>query len=130
PDSTANQVAFACARLAELPAQRRLFLFLNVSAIHQPNHFYLPGASEDSLASHAAALAYVDSQLPPLFAALRQRGPTLCIVCSDHGTAYGEDGFTGHRLAHPVVWTVPYAEFVLEPTGAAAENVLATGARP
>jgi hypothetical protein len=120
PESTANQVAFARARLAELPVERRVFLFLNVSAIHQPNCFYLPGAAEDSLASHAAALAYVDSQLPPLFAALRCRGPTLCIVCSDHGTAYGEDGFTGHRLAHPVVWTVPYAEFVLESAGAGA----------
>jgi|GEM_PF-4288067 hypothetical protein len=29
------------------------------------------------------------------------------------GTAYGEDGYHGHRLAHPVVWTVPYAEVVL-----------------
>jgi hypothetical protein len=35
------------------------------------------------------------------------------VICSDHGTAYGEDGFAGHRLAHPVVWTVPYAEFLL-----------------
>ena len=41
------------------------------------------------------------------------RAPVLAIVCSDHGTAYGEDGYRGHRLAHPVVWTVPYAEFVL-----------------
>lgn len=81
--------------------------------MHQPNHFYLPGAAADSLASHAAALEYVDRQLPPLCAALQRRGPALCILCSDHGTAYGEDGYTGHRLGHPVVWTVPYAEFVL-----------------
>ena len=32
------------------------------------------------------------------------------IVCSDHGTLYGEDGFTGHRIGHPAVWTVPYAD--------------------
>ena len=113
PDSTANQARWIVERLAALPADRRVFLFLNVSAIHQPNRFYLPGAEHDSLASHAAALAYVDRQLPALFAALRRRGPALCVVCSDHGTAYGEDGFTGHRLAHPVVWTVPYAEFLL-----------------
>jgi hypothetical protein len=37
------------------------------------------------------------------------------IACSDHGTAYGEDGHHGHRLAHEVVWTVPYAEFTLRP---------------
>jgi hypothetical protein len=113
PDSTANQVAEALRRIAALPADRRLFLFLNVSALHQPNRFYLPGATEDSPASHAAALAYVDRQLPPLFAALQRRGPVLAIICSDHGTAYGEDGYRGHRLAHPVVWTVPYAEFLL-----------------
>ncbi len=115
-DSTAHQVAFARGRLAELPESRRVLLFLNVSAIHQPNCHYLPGATADSLATHAAALAYVDAQLPPLFAALRRRGPTLCILCSDHGTAYGEDGYAGHRLAHPVVWTVPYAEFLLPRT--------------
>jgi hypothetical protein len=47
-----------------------------------------------------------------LFAALRRRAPVFAIICSDHGTAYGEAGYHGHRLAHPVVWTVPYAEFV------------------
>ncbi|MFP2962268.1 STM4013/SEN3800 family hydrolase [Myxococcus sp. 1LA] len=111
--STEHQVSLAVQRLEALPREQRAFLFINVSALHQPNRHYLPGATEDSRESHAAALEYVDSQLPPLFAALRRRGPSFCIVCSDHGTAYGEDGFTGHRLAHPVVWTVPYAEFLL-----------------
>jgi hypothetical protein len=113
PESTRNQVRFLCDRLSDLPAARRLFLFLNVSAIHQPNRFYLPGATSDTLLSHAAALEYVDRELPPLFDALRRRAPVLCVVCSDHGTAYGEDGHTGHRVGHPVVWDVPYAEFVL-----------------
>lgn len=117
PDSTANQVRWAVGRLRELPLQRRVFLFLNVSAIHQPNRFYLPGATEDDSESHAAALESVDRQLPPLFEAMRRRGPSLCVVCSDHGTAYGEDGYTGHRLAHPVVWTVPYAEWVMPGEG-------------
>ncbi len=44
---------------------------------------------------------------------MRRCAPLLCILCSDHGTAYGEDGYHGHRLGHPVVWTVPYAEFLL-----------------
>jgi hypothetical protein len=47
-----------------------------------------------------------------LFDALTQRAPLLAIVCADHGTAYGEEGFHGHRLAHSVVWDVPYGEFV------------------
>ena len=113
PRSTENQVRLAVNCLENLPPDRRVFLFLNVSAIHQPNRFYLEGAEEDTLESHGAALAYVDAQLPPLFAALGCRAPTLAIVCSDHGAAYGEGGYVGHRVAHPVVWTVPYAEFIL-----------------
>lgn len=113
PRSTENQASLAVKILDSLPRERRVFLFLNVSALHQPNRHYVPGATEDSKATHAAALAYVDRQLPPLFQALRRRGPAFCIVCSDHGTAYGEDGYSGHRLGHPVVWTVPYGEFVL-----------------
>jgi hypothetical protein len=116
PRSTENQVDLAERILGALPRRQRVFLFLNVSAIHQPNYFYLEGAAEDSLASHTEALAYVDCHLPRLFAAVQRRAPALCLLCSDHGTAYGEDGYTGHRLAHPVVWTVPYAEFLLPQT--------------
>lgn len=116
PRSTEHQVACCEALLARVPASQRVFLFLNVSALHQPNRFYLPGAAQDSRESHAAALRYVDAQLPRLFTALRRRGaPVFCVVCSDHGTAYGEQGYTGHRVALPVVWTVPYAEFILPP---------------
>lgn len=109
-DSTRAQVSLAVDVLGRV--KERVFLFINVSALHQPNKHYVEGATEDSLATHAAALEYVDAQLPPLFDALKARGPSLCIVCSDHGTAYGEDGFYGHRLNHPVVSNVPYAEFV------------------
>jgi hypothetical protein len=110
-DSTEHQVRLAAKRLGEI--SERVFLFINVSALHQPNKHYVPEAFEDSRASHAAALRYVDRWMPVLFDALGARGSTLAIVCSDHGTCYGEDGFWGHRLAHPQVWTVPYAECVL-----------------
>jgi hypothetical protein len=101
------------------PAEQPLFLFINVSALHQPNYFYGEGAQEDSLVTHQAALAYVDAELPRLLDAMRERAKSrqkrwFCVVCSDHGTAYGEDGFIGHRLAHPVVWEVPYAEFFID----------------
>lgn len=111
--STANQVDLALRRIEELSPRRRVFLFINVSAIHQPNCCYRPGAKVDTLESHAAALEYVDGQLGRLFAALRGRSSWLVVICSDHGTAYGENGYTGHRLAHPVIWDVPYAEFIL-----------------
>jgi hypothetical protein len=111
PDSLDHQIDRVAAVMATLPASRRLFLLLNVSALHQPNRCYLPGAIEDSPATHAAALEHIDSRIGRLFGLLRR--PSLVIICSDHGTAYGEDGHTGHRLGHETVWNVPYAEFVL-----------------
>ncbi len=116
PTSTRVQVELAVRRLQQL--RERVFLFINVSALHQPNRYYVPGAVRDSRETHAAALRYVDSQLSPLFDALAERGPAFCIVCSDHGTCYDDDGYTGHRLAHPAVWTVPYAEFTVDSVGA------------
>ncbi|MEV6930018.1 STM4013/SEN3800 family hydrolase [Dactylosporangium sp. NPDC051485] len=103
-------------RLAQvMPRDRPLFTFVNVAALHQPNRHYLPGAAQDGPASHGAALEYVDAHLPTLLRLATSRGrPCRVILCSDHGTAYGEDGHTGHRIAHEVVWTVPYAEFTLE----------------
>lgn len=110
--SEKNQVALAVERIAAAP-KPLVFLFINIAAIHQPNRHYLDGAADDSIESHRAALIAVDRALPPLFEALEQRGPTFCILCSDHGTAYGESGYAGHRVAHEVVWQVPYAEFML-----------------
>ena len=133
PDSTRNQVRTAISALDQLDADtpdRRVFLFLNVSALHQPNCIFSRDANQDSPATQAAALEYVDSQLPPLFERMQQRGPVLCIMCADHGTAYGEDGFDGHRLSHSVVWNVPYAEFLLDQqtaTDALAGSVTETG---
>jgi hypothetical protein len=96
------------------PPARPVFVFLNVAALHQPNRHYLAGAAADTIESHAAALEYVDRQIPRLVAAMTSRNrPCAAIVCSDHGTAYGEDGLSGHRVAHEVVWTVPYAEMIL-----------------
>ena len=111
----------ASARAAELAIERlrdgaqRTFLFINVAALHTPNRAYLPGCRSDNLDSHAAALRYVDAALAPLFAACAARAPTFAIVCSDHGSAYGEDGYRGHRVAHDSVWNVPYAHFFITP---------------
>ncbi|MBA4146617.1 MAG: STM4013/SEN3800 family hydrolase [Verrucomicrobia bacterium] len=110
--SAENQVAQAI-RSVDAAGDQRVFLFINISAIHQPNWFYGADHGPDTLATHTAALVAVDQALHPLFQHLKQRAPTLAIVCSDHGTAYGEDGYVGHRVAHEVVWTVPYAEFML-----------------
>jgi arylsulfatase A-like enzyme len=116
PDSLRCQLDVIETIVDRAPADRPLFTFLNVSALHQPNRHYLSGAKQDSVESHAAALEYVDRHIDRLWALAVRRGrPCFTIVCSDHGTAYGEDGHLGHRLAHPVVWTVPYAHFTLHP---------------
>lgn len=111
PASARNQVDLGLEIIAR--TNGRLFLFINVSALHQPNCIFSDGATEDSPATQADALAAVDQELGRLLDALGARGPALCVVTSDHGTAYGEDGFVGHRVGHDVVWTVPYAEFLL-----------------
>lgn len=122
PHSFENQIARAEQVIDRLPTEQRLFLFVNVSALHQPNWFHLPGATReagDTRQTHAAALEYVDRHIGRLFAAAASRRRCLALVCSDHGTAYGDDGYTGHRLGHESVWTVPYAHFFLDPAEAA-----------
>ncbi|GGK88127.1 membrane protein [Planomonospora parontospora subsp. parontospora] len=115
PTSFEEQVA--CAERAVARADGPVFLFVNVSALHQPNWFHLAGATRehgDGAESHAAALEYVDRHIGRLFALVSRERPGFAIVCSDHGTAYGEDGYVGHRIGHEVVWTVPYGEFELK----------------
>ena len=114
--STEEQVKLACTLLEE--RRQRTFLFINVAALHAPNRAYLPGCRADNIDSHAAALRYVDLALAPLFDACAARAPTFAIVCSDHGSAYGEDGYRGHRVAHDSVWNVPYAHFFISPKAA------------
>ena len=114
PRSFENQIGVIEESLARLSPDRRAFTFVNVAALHQPNYMYLPGGeASDSVASHAAALRYIDANIPRLVRALARRAPVFMIVCSDHGTLYGEDGHVGHRVAHPIVTTVPYAEIVV-----------------
>jgi hypothetical protein len=114
--SAREQVRQAMAMIEESPADQPLLLFVNLSATHPPTHIYVRGASGESTETQAAALAYVDRQLPPLFAKLSERGRGgTAYLMSDHGTLFGENELTGHRVGHPLVWTVPYAEYSWEP---------------
>ena len=117
-ESPQHQMAAAERILHRTPASRPLFLFMNVAALHPPTHFYVPGARRDSIVTQRAALARVDAQLRRLIEAFEARAQKsqrrcLTVICSDHGTTFGDDGFVGHRLAHPAVWEVPYLETVL-----------------
>jgi hypothetical protein len=97
-----------------------LLLFINVATTHHPTVMYLEGATEstkESVESQAASLRFADQELAPLCELLLKRRferPTVLILCSDHGDAFGEDGLWGHRLSHPTVLNVPYAHVVLD----------------
>lgn len=112
-DSPRNQIDFAVKKLGEIPERELVMMYINISAIHYPNYFYLEGERKDSVESHGAALRYVDRELERLFEAFRKKGDTFVICCSDHGTCYGEDGYLYHGFNHPIVNTVPYKHFIL-----------------
>lgn len=113
PDSTEKQIDFALKKLENYPDDKRIFMYINFSAIHYPNCHYVKGKMKDDKESHAAALQYIDSQLPRLFQAFQKRSNTLVIALSDHGTCYGEDGYEYHCISHETVYTVPYKHFIL-----------------
>ena len=70
PRSTEHQVQHALKLLEQIPQDEKVFLFLNVSAIHGPNRYFVEGAREDSVETQRAALRYVDQALGPLFDAM------------------------------------------------------------
>ena len=113
PGSTECQVDVALKIIADNELDQRMFLFMNVSALHQPNCHYLEGETTDNVDSQQAALVYVDRSLARLFAELESSAPWFVVVCSDHGTAYGENGRDGHRWNHPVIGEVPYVDFLI-----------------
>lgn len=113
PESARRQVDFAIRKLSRIQKEQLIMMYINFSALHYPNYFYIPGAKKDSKETSAAALRYVDGELGRLFEAFRTRGKTFVICCSDHGTCYGEDGIWYHGINHPIVNTVPYKHFFI-----------------
>ncbi|MEV7145106.1 STM4013/SEN3800 family hydrolase [Streptomyces sp. NPDC093084] len=111
PDSTRHQADQALDIADRYDGSHPLFLFVNVSATHVPHGHYL-NSSTDSVASQAAALAYADSHVGRLLDGLSTYGPWLVIMCADHGDAYGDDGYHGRGIAHPVVFNVPFATWI------------------
>ena len=109
----AGQVRAALDALVSNRPDGPVFLFMNVAATHHPTHRFLADATFDSVDTRRAALCHADGQLAPLLDAIRRR-PTALIVCADHGDAFGEDGYWGHRHTHPTVLDVPYAHRVFD----------------
>ncbi|SNT24920.1 Sulfatase [Anaerovirgula multivorans] len=112
-ESFENQLNVIEKKLDKYSSDQRIFMYVNIDSIHYPNNFYLEGEREDNVHTHAAALRYVDSHIDRLFDMFKKRGKTFVIVCSDHGSCYGEDGYNFHCLSHEIVYTVPYKHFFL-----------------
>ncbi len=113
-ESVDNQVDFILKKLDKADKDTKIFMYLNVCAIHYPNCFYIDGCKNDSIETHRAALRYVDKQLGRLFDTWKEkRGKTFVICLSDHGSCYGEDGFVFHGVNHDIVNTVPYKHFFI-----------------
>jgi arylsulfatase A-like enzyme len=41
-------------------------------------------------------------------------GDTVVVLTADHGDCFGEDGYWGHGVHHPLVYEVPLAIFRLD----------------
>ena len=113
-ESPDHQIGFALKKIRSMAPDQRVFMYINIDAIHYPNAFYLEGETQDSVETHRAALRYVDARLKGLFEGFAARHKTFVILCSDHGSCYGEDGYLFHGFNHPVVNTVPYKHFFIE----------------
>ncbi len=113
PKSCENQVEFTIRKVKELPKEKKVFCYINISAIHYPNYFYKEGEKRDNLETHEKALEYVDKNLEKLFEFFKERGKTFVIATSDHGTCYKEDGYIFHGINHPKVNHIPYKHFFL-----------------
>lgn len=70
------------------------------------------GRDNPAFAHQVEAAEFLDSRLPRLFAGLP--GSTIVVLTSDHGECFGEDGYWGHGVSHPMVWEVPLAIFRLD----------------
>lgn len=70
------------------------------------------GAATCGFRCQVEAAEFLDSRLPRLFADLP--GDTVVILTADHGECFGEDGYWGHGVHHPLVYEVPLAIFRLD----------------
>jgi arylsulfatase A-like enzyme/Flp pilus assembly protein TadD len=86
----------ALAWLERRPAERPFFLWVHYYDPHAP---YAPPARFRGHGEYAGEIAYVDSQIGRLLAALPDGGArTVIAAVGDHGEALGEHGEDGHGI--------------------------------
>lgn len=124
-DTLRFDVADRCMRQGRLPHFEAWFSAQGWGRYHSPASFtyaahhaffsgFLPTpAKPGSHPRHFAAKFKGSATTVETTCVLARPRQTFVMAFGDHGTAYGEDGFWGHRLAHDTVMHVPYAETFL-----------------
>lgn len=141
--SAEAQCNFTLDKLTRHGVQKPFFSFINFYETHTPYMHYGKDRDEYSMNArdhmqfppledltkrnelgtklHEAqikAAEHLDQVLGKLFKLLPAN--TMVIVTADHGEAFGEDGYWGHGIYHPLVMNVPMMCFMLN-----GENPLA-----
>lgn len=97
PTSFEAQVTRAEQVVGDLPEDRRLFLFVNVASLHQPNWFHLPGATRDAGDSRGGP----GVRRPPHRAPLHRRTQPSALLCDRLlRPRHGLRGRRLHRAPH------------------------------
>ncbi len=134
--SASEQCNYILKKLSQKASNKPFFGFMNFIETHTPYMHYGADREEYSMQArdfmkfppvedkrlketkgvklHRAqieAAEHLDKLMPLLFANLPSN--TLVIITSDHGEAFGEDGFWGHGVYHPTVMNVPMLCFML-----------------
>lgn len=87
---------------------KKLYQEQNTKKIHKKT--CLPFSQEEIQTfkySQVKALEWVDYRIGLLFKKIPVRGPTLTIICSDHGEEFGDNGRFGHAHVDNSVMQVP-----------------------
>lgn len=134
--SAEAQCNYILSKLSQNAVKKRFFSFINFYETHTPymhygsdreeysmnarDHMQFP-PYEDSKKRHELgerlhiaqikAAAHLDSVLGKFLKLLPTN--TLVVLTADHGEAFGEDGYWGHGIYHPLVMNVPMMCFML-----------------
>lgn len=134
--SAEAQCNYVLEKLTSKAQDKRFFSFINFYETHTPYMHYGKDREEYSMNArdhmefppyedskkknelgetlHAAqiqAAEHLDSVLGKFFTLLPLN--TLVILTADHGEAFGEDGYWGHGVYHPLVMNVPMMCFMI-----------------
>lgn len=102
PKNAENQFSLLT-QLGIREESRRLFLFINCAATHDP--YRRESTAFPSRNAQVCALEDVDAILHEIITYVPR--PLNVIICGDHGDCFGEDGLWGHGFYHPKVMEVP-----------------------